>query len=94
MNFNKRKTITFVTSTIVGMAAGTLTSMVLKQNVEATKIGQKVATAVGSFAIAAMVQDKAEKYIGDTCDQIFNFFDEIKEEANKNVAITKETNNG
>lgn len=78
MNFNTRKTITFIASTFVGMAAGTLTSMVLKQNVNPVKISQKVATVVGSFAIGAMVQDKAESYIGDICNQAFDIFDTIK----------------
>lgn len=79
MNINMRKTVTFIASTFVGMAAGTLTSMVLKQNVDPVKLSQKVATAVGSFAIGAMVQDKAERYIGDICDQAFDIFDGMKQ---------------
>lgn len=78
MNFNGRKIAIFAASTVAGMAAGTLTSMVLKQNTEAVKVSEKVARVVGSFVIGAMVQDQAEKYIGKTCNQIFNTIDSIK----------------
>lgn len=79
MKFDKRKTATFAISTVAGIAAGTLTSMVLKQNVEAAKVSEKVAKVVGSFVIGAMVQEHAEKYISGYCDQFFDFFEEIKE---------------
>ena len=83
MKISARKTATFVASTIAGMAAGTLTSMVLKQNTEAVKVSEKVAQVVGSFVIGALVQDQAEKYIEGTCDQIFDFFEGVKDEMQK-----------
>lgn len=80
MKISGRKTATFVASTVAGMAAGTLTSLVLKQNVDPVKVSEKVATVVGSFVIGAMVQDKAEKYIDGMCNQIFDFFEGVKED--------------
>lgn len=79
MKFNTRKTVTFVASAVAGMAAGTLTSMVLKQNTEAVKVSEKVARVVGSFVIGSLVQEKAEKYIGTVCDQVFDAIENIKE---------------
>lgn len=78
MAFNGRKVAIFAVSTVAGMAAGTATSMLLKQNTEAVKVSEKVARVVGSVVIGAMVQEKAEKYISDTCNNIFDIFSNAK----------------
>ena len=83
MKFDGRKITIFAASTVAGMAAGTLTSMVLKQNTEAVKVSEKVARVVGSFVIGALVQDQAEKYIEGTCNQVFDFFESVKQDMNK-----------
>lgn len=77
-NFNKRKAISLAASMFIGVAAGTVVSMALKQNVEATKVSQKVAKAVGAFAVSWIVQDKVEETISNCCDQIFDTIDAVK----------------
>ena len=80
MKFNGRKIAVFAVSTFAGIAAGTMTNMVLKQNTEAIKVSEKVARVVGSVVIGSMVQDHAEKYVEKYCNNIFDFFEGVKEE--------------
>lgn len=92
MKFSGRKIVTFAVSSFAGIAAGTLTSMALKQNTEAVKVSEKVARVVGGIVIGSMVQDHAEKYIEKYCDQIFDFFEDTKEEIKKMNAETEAVN--
>lgn len=89
MEINGRKIAIFAASTVAGMAAGTVTSMLLKQNTEAVKVSEKVARVVGSVVIGAMVQEKAEQYISATCNNIFDIFDGVKN-ISKKVEAAKE----
>lgn len=80
---DKRKITKFALSTIGGMAAGTVTALLIKQNIDPVKTSQKVATAIGGFVIGSYVQDKISDYIDGYCDSIFESIDKIKGNANE-----------
>lgn len=79
ISLNKRKVISFAASAFIGAAAGAVVSTALKQNVEATKVSQKVARTVGAFAVSWIVQDKVEETVNGICGQIFDTVDAIKD---------------
>lgn len=78
MNINKRQVTKTVLSIVGGMAAGTVTALLIKQNVNPVKASEKAATFIGSFVIGSFVQDKIGGYIEESCDSVFDQIDILK----------------
>lgn len=74
-----RKIAKFAIGTFVGMAAGTVTTMLIKQNVDLVKLNQKIATAVGSFGVAWLVEDLVTEKVDGLFDQVCETVDAIKQ---------------
>lgn len=87
---DKRKITKFALSTIGGMAAGTVVTLLIKQNIDPVKTSQKVATAIGGFVIGSYVQDKISDYIDGYCDSVFNQIDLIKGKSTNDIPIEDE----
>lgn len=91
MNINKRQVTKTVLSIVGGMAAGTVTTLLIKQNINPVKASEKAATFIGSFVIGSFVQDKIGGYIEESCDSVFDQIDIIKNGLNKPEEIEEDT---
>lgn len=79
----KRNTIKGIARFVGSFAVSTVTGMAVKANVIPANAYQKVMTSIGSFVISGMVSQKAENYIDNTIDDIFDTIDKTKEEIAK-----------
>lgn len=81
---DKRKTVKMIVGCVVGVTAGSVINLALKQNVVTTKTSEKIAVAIGSFMIGDYIGAKVANYAERSCDDIFSIIDSVK-------AMQKET---
>ncbi len=74
----KRNTVKNAARFIGSMAVGTLTGLLVKQNVVPSSTYEKIAVGIGSFILSDMVSVKAEDHIDTQIDKIFDTVDEVK----------------
>lgn len=71
----KRDIAKKVVGTVAKYGTGIIIYSVVRNEVAAERLDQKVGVAVASFVLASMVAEAAEKYTDKTVDEIFDAFE-------------------
>lgn len=71
----KRQITKKIVGTVTKYGTGIVIYSVIRNEVAAERLDQKVGVAVASFVLANMVADAAEKYTDKTVDEIFDAFE-------------------
>lgn len=78
MKLNGRSIFKGIVKFVGSMGVGALVSLGVKQNIIPVSKYDKIMCAIGSFVLSDMISTKAEEYLDQQCDSVFDTVDSVK----------------
>lgn len=78
MKLNGRSILKGIVKFVGSMGVGALVSLGVKQNIIPVSKYDKIMCAIGSFVLSDMISTKAEEYLDQQCDSVFDTVDSVK----------------
>lgn len=94
MKINGREVFKGIVKFVGSMGVGALVTIGVNQNVIPKNKYETIMLAIGKFVVSDMVSSKAETYLDDQCDKVFDLIDSFKGEPVKEIPPIKFDENG
>ena len=78
MKLNGRSILKGIVKFVGSMGVGAFVSLGVKQNIIPVSKYDKIMCAIGSFVLSDMISTKAEEYLDQQCDSVFDTVDSVK----------------